>query len=226
MKCSVCGGTEFTGHEILWDGLINEWQLSNSETAYVNRQQGETCNTCGANLRSIALSNAIRVACGTTDLLGNFAVSAEGRDIAILEINEAGSLSPTLKLFPRYIFGAYPEVDMHAIPHADETFDLVVHSDTLEHVENPVHALTECRWVLRTGGALCFTVPIIIGRMTRNRVGLPASYHGNPETSTDDLTVKSEFGADAWTYLMESGFTDVSMHAVEYPAAIAFRATK
>jgi SAM-dependent methyltransferase len=226
MRCSVCGGTEFKGHDILWDGLINEWQLTKTETAYVNRQQGEACVTCGSNLRSVALANAIRLARGTDELLGNFALSPEARDVSILEINEAGSLSPTLRLFPKYIFGAYPEVDMHAIPYPDETFDLVVHSDTLEHVENPVHALQECRRVLKPGGALCFTVPIIVGRMTRNRAGLPPSYHGNPETSTDDLTVKHEFGADAWTYVMEAGFTNLAMISVEYPSAIAFRATK
>ncbi|SAL13853.1 ubiquinone/menaquinone biosynthesis methyltransferase [Caballeronia udeis] len=226
MRCSVCGEAEFKSRDILWDRLINEWQLTQAETVYVNRQQGETCVTCGANLRSVALADAIRAARGTGELLGNFALSPEGRDVSILEINEAGSLSPRLRLFPKYLFGAYPEVDMHAIPYPDATFDLVIHSDTLEHVENPVHALQECRRVLKPGGALCFTVPIIVGRMTRNRAGLPPSYHGNPETSTDDLTVKHEFGADAWTYVMEAGFTSLAMHSVEYPCAIAFRATK
>jgi SAM-dependent methyltransferase len=226
MQCSVCGGTEFKGRDILWDDLINEWQLTKAETAYINRQQGEACITCGANLRSVALANAIRSARETDELLGNFALSPEGQDVSILEINEAGSLSPTLRLFPRYIFGAYPEVDMHAIPYPGETFDLVIHSDTLEHVENPVHALQECRRVLKPGGALCFTVPIIVGRMTRNRAGLPPSYHGNPKTSTDDLTVKHEFGADAWTYVIEAGFTSITLNSVEYPSAIAFRATK
>ncbi len=67
---------------------------------------------------------------------------------------------------------------MHAIPYAAGTFDIVVHSDTLEHVENPVHALAECRRVLKPGGALCFTVPIIVGRLTRNRKGLPPELPG------------------------------------------------
>ena len=33
------------------------------------------------------------------------------------------------------------------------SFDLVVHSYTLEHVDNPVAALSECRRVLLPGGA-------------------------------------------------------------------------
>ncbi len=52
------------------------------------------------------------------------------------------------------------------------------------------------------------------------------SYHGNPATSADDFAVRTEFGDDAWTYLMEAGFTTVSIHAVAYPAATAFLTLK
>lgn len=109
------------------------------------------------------------------------------------------------------------------ISYPSGTFDIVIHSDTLEHVPNPVHALSECRRVLKPGGALCFTVPIIVGRMTRDRAGLPKSYHGDPTTATDDLIVRTEFGADAWTYVMEAGFNRVTIHAVGYPARRASR---
>ena len=51
---------------------------------------------------------------------------------------------------------------------ASGTYDLVVHSDTLEHVPDPVRALQECRRVLRPLGACCFTVPIVVGRLTRS----------------------------------------------------------
>jgi SAM-dependent methyltransferase len=226
MKCSVCGGERFSSKTVLWDELVNDWQLSSAEAAYVNRQQGETCDACGANLRSIALANALRGAMGTDALLNDLPTARQTRNMSILEINEAGSLSPVLRKFPGYVFGAYPEVDMHAMPYADATFDVVVHSDTLEHVENPVHALAECRRVLKPGGALCMTVPVVVGRMTRNRQGLKHSYHGNPATSGYDFVVQSEFGADAWTYLMEAGFDSVKIFAVEYPAATAFLAQK
>ena len=80
--------------------------------------------------------------------------------------------------------------------------------------------------MLKPGGGLCFTVPVIVGRMTRDRTGLPMSYHGNPATAADDYAVRTEFGADAWTYLMEAGFTSVTIHAFAYPAATAFLASK
>jgi SAM-dependent methyltransferase len=221
MQCSVCGGTTFTSHNVLWEGLINEWQLSQEEITYIDRQQGEICDGCGSNLRSIALGNAVRAYLGTADLLQDVVCSVAGRNLSILELNEAGKLTPFLKQFEGYKFAAYPEVDIHAMPYSSGTFDIIIHSDTLEHISNPIHGLAECRRVLKLGGALCFTVPIIVGRMSRDRTGLATSYHGDPSTASDDLVVQTEFGADAWTYPMRAGFTDVSMHAVAYPAAIA-----
>lgn len=224
MQCGVCGGTSFTSRPVLWESLITEWQLSAAEVVYIDRQQGETCDQCGANLRSIALANALRAQLGTTALLRQVVQQQLAQHVAVLEINEAGTLSPILRKFGGYVFGAYPEVDMHKLPYPDASFDVVIHSDTLEHVINPVHALRECRRVLKPGGAVCFTVPIVVGRMTRDRAGLPKSCHGAVTTTADDLVVHTEFGADAWTHIMEAGFTEVSLHAVAYPAAVAFRA--
>ncbi|NDZ14505.1 SAM-dependent methyltransferase [Variovorax sp. WS11] len=226
LMCSVCGGAEFSARSILWQGLIDEWQISRREADYIDRQQGEQCTRCGANLRSIALARAILSCLCMSGTLQEAIDTPTGRTLRILELNEAGSLTPTIRGFGGYVFGKYPEVDMHALPYPDESFDIVVHSDTLEHVPNPVHGLEECRRVLKTTGALCFTVPIIVGRMSRDRTGLPKSFHGDAATATDDLIVQTEFGADAWTFIMNAGFCRVTTHAVEYPTAIAFAAFK
>lgn len=221
MRCGICGNSQFVYRNVLWEGLISEWQLSPAEAEYIARQQGEACTMCGANLRSIALANAIRSVLGTTILLRDIPVSPLGKSVSILELNEAGNLSPILRSFSQYTFGAYPEVDMHALPYPEGHFDIVVHSDTLEHIPSPVHALAECRRVLKHAGALCYTVPIIVKRLSRGRDGLPPSYHGQPGDRLPDYIVHTEFGADAWTYPIEAGFTEVSMHTVSYPAAIA-----
>jgi ubiquinone/menaquinone biosynthesis C-methylase UbiE len=146
------------------------------------------------------------------------------KGLRILEINEAGMLSPFLKLFPNYVYAAYPEVDMHSLPYPDGSYDLVIHSDTLEHVSNPIRALTECKRVLRSTGALCFTVPTLVGRLSKSREGHPPSYHGNPSINATDYMVHTEYGADAWTQLMLAGFIEVTIHSVQYPAALAFTA--
>jgi SAM-dependent methyltransferase len=155
---------------ILWPSLITEWQLSPLEVDYVDRQQGSTCNKCGSNLRSIALANAIRTHLHDKRLLQE--IVEDGTSKSILEINEAGNLSSILRRLNGHVLAAYPEIDIHCLPYGDASFDIVLHSDTLEHVDNPVHASAECPRVLKPGGALCFTIPIIVGRMSRNRAGL------------------------------------------------------
>jgi SAM-dependent methyltransferase len=107
------------------------------------------------------------------------------------------------------------------MPYPDESFDLVVHSDTLEHVLDPFRALSECRRVLRPTGALCFTVPVIVGRLTRSCTGRPPSFHGTPTTESEDLRVQTEFGADMWTWPLRAGFAAVTITTTEYPAALA-----
>jgi SAM-dependent methyltransferase len=224
--CSICGGSTFTARPVLWDSLVDEWQLSPLEREYIDRQQGKTCVDCGCNLRSIALANAVRSALGLPDTLQAITSGNVASNTKCLEINEAGNLSPYLSRMSGYTFGAYPLIDMHALPYAGDSFDLVVHSDTLEHVSNPIHALVECRRVLRPGGRLCFTVPAVVGRMTRSRTGLPRSYHGDPVAALDDYAVHTEFGADMWTYAIVAGFSAVTIHAVAYPDATAMSALK
>ena len=115
----------------------------------------------------------------------------------------------------------------HALPYPSNTFDIVVHSDTLEHVTNPVHALTECHRVLRPNGTLCFTIPVIVGRLTRSRAGLPKSFHGSPQTATDDFVVQTEFGSDMWTYVLQaSALSSLQIRIEEGPEGCGREARK
>src|SRR5262249_12650310 len=116
--------------------------------------------------------------------------------------------------------------DMTRLSCADESFDLVVHSDTLEHVDDPARALRECRRVLTASGACIFTAPIVVGRLTRSRRGLPASYHGSPTRQDQDLLVHTEFGADVWTMVIEAGFESCELIAFHYPSGIAIVARR
>jgi SAM-dependent methyltransferase len=226
ITCSVCGGTTFAESAVLWDKLVADWQLAPHERTYIDRQQGTHCTSCGANFRSIALADAIRTAAGTTLTLEEFVKTTEAKKLAVLEINEAGSLSPFLRQLSGHVLAAYPAVDIHALPYSDDVFDLVVHSDTLEHVAHPIRALEECRRVLLPGATVCFTIPTVVERLSRSRAGLSKSYHGAPETGADDYLVHTEFGADMWTYVLRAGFSALSINAVEYPAALALSARK
>jgi SAM-dependent methyltransferase len=46
-----------------------------------------------------------------------------------------------------------------SFPYQAKRFDSVFHTETLEHVKNPLEFLRECARVLRPGGEMCFTVP-------------------------------------------------------------------
>ena len=49
--------------------------------------------------------------------------------------------------------------DATALPFADESFDAVITSEVLEHIQDDMGALAELRRVLRSGGVLAVTVP-------------------------------------------------------------------
>lgn len=51
------------------------------------------------------------------------------------------------------------KVTDHTLPYKDNSFDVVVAFDVLEHIERHEEALKEWNRVLRTGGTILFTVP-------------------------------------------------------------------
>lgn len=110
--CAVCGGLQYTDRAVIWDALAAGWGISAEERLVVDRQQGTCCTACGGNLRSIALADAILAACGWGGRLRDFVESEQAQPIRLLEINEAGTLSPALRRL-----SGLPE---HEAAHADE----------------------------------------------------------------------------------------------------------
>ena len=224
MICYVCGSCEFAFTPILWDQLIREWQLADYEVDYINRQQGFYCRSCGSNLRSIALAKGILNSYGFKGNLSEFVDSTIATKLKLLEINRAGSLTSILERIKGHRLVTYPDFDMTNLAIDASSYDLVVHSDTLEHVDNLASALSECRRVLTAEGRCIFTVPLIVDRLSRSREGLPNSFHGNRAETADDFIVKYEFGVDIWKYILKSGFSKVIFHCIEYPSGLALEA--
>lgn len=224
--CPACGGQDFAYSEVLWPELVRAWQLTPLEKDYINRQQGLHCTNCKNNLRAMALADAILRSFHFGGTLLQFVQTEEAQNLKILEINEAGELTPILKMVPNHQIARYPEYDMTHLPFDSESFDLVTHSDTLEHVPNAIVGLSECHRLLKNSGRCIFTVPIVVDRMTRSRAGLIPSFHGNPDDLANDYIVHSEFGADVWKYAIEAGFNCIKIHSFEYPAALVLEASK
>jgi SAM-dependent methyltransferase len=147
-------------------------------------------------------------------------------DLSVLEINRAGNLTPFLQKLPNHRLIEYPQFDMLALTLESNSFDLIVHSDTLEHVADPPRALSECRRVLRESGRCIFTIPVIVDRMSRSRHGLRPSYHGQPGVPAQDQIVSTEFGVDAWKVVLNAGFASCEIYSFEYPAALVLIARK
>jgi len=225
LSCSCCGSGELRLRRVLWPALIREWELAPAEAAYIDRQQGLTCARCGSNLRTMALAHALLQRFEFAGTFHQFVHSPGAAVLSLLEINEAGMLTQFLRRLPGHTLIRYPDSDMTKLSFAEGRFDVVVHSDTLEHVPDPVAGLRECRRVLKPNGVCAYTVPIVVDRLTRARQGLPPSYHGTPQNPGDHL-VHTEYGADAWTQALLAGFSECRIIAKDFPAGLALVAIR
>lgn len=224
-ECICCGSANIDRVDVLPPELVAAWELAPEEIDYVNRQQGLHCRNCGATLRCWGLAAALMRLYRFQGLFAEFVRAPATAELRILEINAAGALTRYLAALPRRTLVEYPAVEMAALPFVARSFDLVVHADTLEHVPDPVAGLAECRRVLDGDGVCAFTAPVVVGRLTRSRAGLPASFHGTAAEGHPYL-VHSEFGADVWTYALRAGFAECRAFSLEYPAAVAWLACK
>jgi SAM-dependent methyltransferase len=160
------------------------------------------CGSCGSLPRERALSQVL------TELLPRW------RQLAVLESSPADrGISRKLRLQAPGYLGTqwrpdlptgsldewgYRVESLDALSLADETFDLVVTLDVMEHVNDPESCFVEIARVLRQGGWYLFTVPTDVGRMKSERVALyqddgsvelyaEAEYHGNPISDAGSL---------------------------------------
>jgi len=215
----VCGSIASRDRRpVLWPELVAEWQLTPAEADLVDRREGECCASCGASLRTAALAAAVVHHARWAGSLASWVES--GPTLRVLEINRAGTLTAWLERLAGHRLVEFPAVDMHALEEPDASWDLIIHSDTLEHVDDPVAALAECRRVVAPGGAVCFTAPALSERLTRRRDDLPPSYHGSEQDPA--YLVVTEYGADFWTDALDAGFSVLSLVAPYWPVSVAY----
>jgi SAM-dependent methyltransferase len=147
-----------------------------------------------------------------------------------------GSRPASLARLPRRAFAEYRgparggaavdgvrNEDICRLTYPDAAFDLVLSSDTLEHVHDFRAALRETARVLRPGGRHVFTVPIVATReVTEARAAIgddgeivhlmPPLYHGRGSGAYRfvpvgaDLLTFTEFGRDIVQHMREAGF--------------------
>ena len=248
-RCPVCGAKLITlSRRVKSDKLVEEWKLDSHWEDIFNQREGEICIACGASLRvrqlSLAFVQWINKKCGTSGKSVNEITTNESAgSIHLAEINSCGALHKMLSKLDNLSYSEYgPDnidirhEDLLELTYPDDSFDLVLHSDTLEHAPDVDRALAELWRVLKPGGATIFSTPIVRdGRDTVVRAfldngaithRLPPSYHGGSYQATNEYLVCYEFGADLFAKIDKAGFQlDVLEHATN-PAAVTLTATK
>lgn len=235
-------------HEpVLWPELSAQWGLSPQWAQWMDEREGSRCAWCWASLRSSSLAAAILAAVNSrhgttaTRLKALFREPA-ARGLVVAEINSAGNLHDVLATCPGLRYSEFgqrkPGVefqDLHALSYADASFDLLVTSDTLEHVPDVDRALAEILRVLKPGGAHVFTTPVVWDRPTRQRARLEdgkvvnllaPSHHGGPGSGAEDFLVFYEFGADFPDLCTRAGFELEIRGDEANPALAAFIARR
>ena len=213
----------------------------------IELREGLRCGECGSVSRYRYLARVVMEEFGAFELgyhsLADYAGSTHFRQLRIAEVNGCGPLHGFLSLNPDLAYSEYgsedpaiPSEDLTQLTYADGEFDLVLTTDTLEHVPDLRAALSEIERILKPGGRHVFTVPVIWdGRKTRQRAKLegerivhlhPPSYHGVWEEKLADRLVYHEFGNDALEYLQTRNTTiSIRQHPAN-PSMTVFIATR
>lgn len=101
--------------------------------------------------------------------------------------------------------------NIESLSYPDNTFDIVICLDVLEHIFHPQYAIREMLRVVKQGGIVIFTTPILkitnsLCRAVYNNDNieylLPPIYHGNPISSKGSL-VTWDYGYDFYEHIHE-----------------------
>lgn len=121
------------------------------------------------------------------------------------------------EIAPGAIIDGIRHEDVEKLSFSQDSFDLILSNDVLEHVVDPGKALREAHRVLRSGGELLMSVPFHLDSQNSVRRAevnqgklnhlLPPVYHGNP-VSDDGSLVFVDFGWDLLDEIRQSGFLD------------------
>ncbi len=233
--CSVCGrfGPMIYRRGVICDRLTELWGLSPRLAESFARKESCICTHCGASLRVRRLAQALlatyRVASAARAMrsLAQWAAQPEIRALRIAEINMIPGLHETLAPLPGFAPSDYrPDIpagtvvdglrseDLMNLTYADGSFDLVVTSETLEHVPDLDRALGEIHRVLVPGGRHIFTIPVLPTVTTsfrRSTISPDGSVqHHAPRICHPGgdvgYPVFTEFGADIGELLGRAGF--------------------
>ena len=233
--CAVCGRHRLMLYRrrVIPRRLVELWGIPPTLAAAFARKESCFCSRCGANLRARRLAQVIiTLFPGTCPpaparSLAEWVERPESRSLRIAEINRIEGLHDQLGRLPRSLSSDYHpgatngsivdgvrSEDLTRLTYPDASFDLVLTSETLEHVPNLEAALAEVRRVLIPGGRHIFTIPQLpdVPKTFARAIVLP---DGSIENRAPRIChpggdvgypVFTEFGADVQDVFERAGF--------------------
>ena len=129
-----------------------------------------------------------------------------------------------------------PSESLLKLSYLSNFFDIVITSETLEHVPDFDKSMQEIHRVLKPGGTHIFTIPIVWDRpYTKVRAKVengrllhifPPSYHGSKYENQSDYLVFYEFGRDIIQRCKNAGFLVDVIRNQENPSLVLFHTRK
>jgi len=121
---------------------------------------------------------------------------------------------------PGEVYRGFRCENLEQMTFANESFDLLITQDVMEHVLNPDRAFTEIARTLKPGGAHIFTVPLYKGKKTIVRAKEEdgeiiyleeKDYHSNPVDKNGSLVV-TEWGDELVDFIEKSSGLKTERH--------------
>lgn len=187
------------------------------------------CQECHASLRTSDIVSVLKQT--LTEYQAKY-----HRQPRILNLCSHGAVHELYHKMSGYVCGEYFDginsgeykdnilcIDLQNIPFENDSFDIVVTEDVLEHVENIEKALNEINRILKMDGFHIFTVPVHENTITMSRKRKPNVYHGDP-IRPEGIVVMTDFGRDLPDFVDRFGMkTSLKLcHRFHAPEEISF----
>ncbi|QBB72005.1 class I SAM-dependent methyltransferase [Pseudolysobacter antarcticus] len=190
----------------------------------INRDEtGVRCLRCAASAVHIAMGWALSAQC--LDLAQSDACEFSARGPLVAYLQRCARSLKVSEYFADLASGQMRDgvyfEDMQRLSYADASFDLITHTEVLEHVPDDTLALAELHRVLRPGGYLLFTVPLFDSENTVERAYLrdgaiehllAPSYHRDPLRGGEGILAFRDYGRDILARLRAVGFAAPSLY--------------
>lgn len=198
--------------------------------AGVSKRDNFRCANCRAMARQRDLAQIIldEFGCGLHIDLRRLVESGGLDDLDIYEVGMIGPIANRLKGLPRYVQSYFWDdtplgtvrngvvcQDLRALTFKDESFDLILSMDVLEHVFDMPKVLSEVARVLKPDGVHIFTIPVVYPFPAASSIRavmtpsgdiehrMPERYHAAGNGSK--ALVVTEWGADLVGLHQQSG---------------------